>query len=114
MSGEVITVPPKPGDLRERQAAYQDWLLRERQRAALAGAVCCKCVFWGGRKEMRMDGDLGECFHTSSLILHPRRQDDDGRTRGATIEPGDRWRQEWCEHYLPLAKYDPRPEGGTP
>ena len=27
------------------------------------------------------------------------------------MSPSKQW---WCEHYLPRAEHDPRPEGGTP
>ena len=99
MSGEAITVPPKPVDLRERQAAYRDWLDRERQRAALTGAECGKCVFLRA----------GHCYHSSSLV-----HADTQTGESVAVFPSYRSPHEWCEHYLPRAEHDPRPEGGTP
>ena len=89
---------------RERQAAYQDWLLRERQRAALAGAACMTCVLWCGRP-----GDAAAaCGHSTSA----RHVEMDGI--GAVCVRGWRNADSMCEHYLPRAEHDPRPEGGTP
>ena len=82
-------------DLRERQAAYRDWLDRERQRAALAGAACMTCVhFDENRKAPDVDG---YCHHSTN-------------SQPSTLVV----KQWWCEHYLPRAEHDPRPEGGTP
>ena len=87
-------------DLRKRHAAHQDWLDRERQRAALAGAECGKCVFY--------DAAEGRCMHSASLAMA------DGMDGRVDTFPSRRVEGEWCEHYLPRAEHDPRPEGGTP
>ena len=98
---------------RERQAAYRDWLDRERERAALAGAACNKCVFW--LDEAPESGDAGICRHSwgkvsgGEHLMKLRTRRPHLAVFGVRTGGGD-----WCEHYLPRAVHDPRPEGGTP
>ena len=98
-------------DLRERQPAYQDWLLRERQRAALDGAACGKCVFW--RETKADDGEGGVCHNTAQSFPVPPRKES-GWEMDADREPGLTNYEWWCEHYLPRAEHDRRPAGGAP
>ena len=104
------------GNLRERQAAYRDWLDRERQRAALAGAACGKCVFWIRHKKSARGPD-GSCHFSSSRRPHARKvQGYNPIDEYCMVHfmQGETYADDWCEHYLPRAEHDPRPEGGTP
>ena len=100
-------------DLRERQAAYRDWLDRERQRAALAGAACGKCVFWSD--DAPDSGESGVCWRSEWKVSGDSHVQKLGRRSEHYVLLGIKTDgQDLCEHYLPRAEHDPRPKGGTP
>ena len=73
---------------RERQAAYRDWLDRERQRAVLSGARCELCVFW--LDEAPESGDTGICQHSWGKVSGGEHL---MKLRTAPAAPCSVWRQ---------------------
>ena len=98
------------GNLRERQAAYRDWLDRERKRAALAGALCETCAFI---RRLPAEHRFGTCRNSAATPPLVKPIESLGTTMQVSI-PGVRLLEDGCDHYLPRAEHDPQPEGGTP